>query len=48
MEPGHRSHTGSASLLVGTGMRRGQPVGALATSSDGGGVVADPVAARPV
>jgi hypothetical protein len=30
-------------------MGRGQPVGpALATSSDGGGIAADPTAARPV
>src|SRR5262245_51352605 len=29
-------------------MRRGQPVGALAASSDGGGTAADPAAACPV
>jgi hypothetical protein len=30
------------------GVRRGQPVGALAASSDGGGIADDPTAACPV
>lgn len=45
-EPGLAEHNGSASSAFWR-MRRGQPVGALATSSDGGGIVADPLTNVP-